>query len=217
MNTLPGTTSLDTPIAKSTPVTQASQIPPIPIVTSCVKDILEPSSGEQARAAYLERQMQNMNSVRIPLSMPSLEDGTSIEPESLSRRIHDYCEERRDNRKHEWETHKMTLNSLKEKKEKHYQQQSQKERDALYARMLHNLERTRAMVRNSINRASTILAEERQLTLTKTDFLVIKRKLDKIDQRLDGLYQNWQAEYKEAVTSEECDEIRRFYKPYLEK
>ena len=48
--------------------------------------------------------------------MPSLEDGAPIEPESLSRRIHDYCEERRDNRKHEWETHKMTLNSIKEKK-----------------------------------------------------------------------------------------------------
>ena len=41
--------------------------------------------------------------------------------------------------------------------------------------------------------------------------------MDKIDQRLDGLYQNWQAEYKEAVTSEECEQIRRFYKPYLEK
>ena len=116
MNTLPGTTSIDTPIVKSTPVTQASQIPSIPIVSSCMKDILEPSSSEQARAAYLERQMQNMNSVRIPSSMPSLEDGTSIEPESLSRRIHDYCEERRDNRKHDWETHKMTLNSLKRKK-----------------------------------------------------------------------------------------------------
>ena len=217
MNTLPGTTSIDTPIAKSTPVTQAPQIPSIPTVSSCVEDILEPSSSEQVRAAYLERQMQNMNSVRIPSSMPSLEDGTSIEPESLSRRIHDYCEERRDNRKHEWETHNMTLNSLKEKKEKQYQQQSQKERDAIYARMLHNLERTRAVVRNSISRVSTISAEEHQLTLTKTYFLVIKRKMDKIDQSLDGLYQNWQAEYKEAVTSEECKEIRRFYKPYLKK
>ena len=29
--------------------------------------------------------------------------------------------------------------------------------------------------------------------------------------------QNWQAEYKEAVTLEECEEIRRVYKPYLEK
>ena len=41
--------------------------------------------------------------------------------------------------------------------------------------------------------------------------------MDKIDQRLDGLYQNWKAEYKEAVTLEECDELRRFYKLYLEK
>ena len=70
--------------------------------------------------------------------MPSLEDGTLIEPEGLPRRIHDSCEERRDNMKHEWETHKMTLNTIKEKKEKQYQQQSQKERDAVYARMLHN-------------------------------------------------------------------------------
>ena len=50
-----------------------------------------------------------MNSVRIPSSMPSLEDGTLIESESLSRVIHDYCEERRDNRKHEWETHKIDI------------------------------------------------------------------------------------------------------------
>ena len=83
--------------------------------------------------------------------------------------------------------------------------------------MLHNLERPRAMVRNTISRASTILAEEYQMTLTEADFHVIKSKMNKIDQRLNGLYQNWQAEYKEAVTSEECEEIRKFYKPYLEK
>ena len=113
--------------------------------------------------------------------------------------------------------HKMTLNSIKEKKGKQYQQQSQKERDAVYARMLHNLERTRAVVRYTISRASTILAEEYQMTLTETDFQVIRSKMDKIDQRLNRLYQNWQAEYKEAVTSEECEEIKKFYKPYLEK
>ena len=94
---------------------------------------------------------------------------------------------------------------------------SGRERDAVYARMLHNLERTRALVRNSVGKASTISDEEHRLTLTEDDFLVIKQKMDKIDQRLDGLYKNWQAEYKEAVTSEECEEIRRFYKPYLEK
>ena len=133
------------------------------------------------------------------------------------KRIQNYCQEKKDNRKHGWETHKLTLNRIKENKDKQYQQQSQEERDAIYARMLHNLERTRAAVRNSISRASTISAEERQLTLTEDDFLVIKQKMDKIDQRLDGLYQNWQAEYKEPVTLEECEEIRRFYKPYLEK
>ena len=83
--------------------------------------------------------------------------------------------------------------------------------------MLHNLERTRTMVRNTISRASTILAEEYQMALTEADFHVIKSKMNKIDQRLNRLYQNWQAEYKEAVTSEEHEEIRKLYKPYLEK
>ena len=49
---------------------------------------------------------------------------------------------------------------MKESKEKQYQQQSQEEKDAVYARMLLNLERTRAAVRNSISKASTILEEE---------------------------------------------------------
>ena len=57
VNIPPGTTSMVTPIAKSTPMTQASQMPTIPIVSPCVRDILEPSSNEQARTAYLERQM----------------------------------------------------------------------------------------------------------------------------------------------------------------
>ena len=41
--------------------------------------------------------------------------------------------------------------------------------------------------------------------------------MDKIDQRLDELYKNWQAEYRDAATSEDYKEIRKFYKPYLEK
>ena len=57
VNTLPGTTSMVTPIAKSTPITQASQISSIPMVSHHARDILVPSSCEQARAAYLERQI----------------------------------------------------------------------------------------------------------------------------------------------------------------
>ena len=42
-------------------------------------------------------------------------------------------------------------------------------------------------------------------------------KLDRINQKLADLYGNWQAEYRNAVTSEDCEEVKRFYKPYLEK
>ena len=74
VSALPGTTSMVTSIAKSMPVTQASQMPILPIVPSNERDILEPLSNEQARAAYLEQQMQGMSSVKLPLDMPSLED-----------------------------------------------------------------------------------------------------------------------------------------------
>ena len=53
--------------------------------------------------------MQDMRSVRLPSDMPSLEDGVSIGPESLSKRIQDYCQEKRDRRKHVWETHRSAL------------------------------------------------------------------------------------------------------------
>ena len=83
--------------------------------------------------------------------------------------------------------------------------------------MLQNLERSRAAVRSSISKASTILHGEHQLTLMEDDFLIIQQKMDKIDQKLTDLYGNWQAEYRNADTSKECDEFKRFYKPYLEK
>ena len=55
--TLLGTNSIGIPIAKSTPVTQTGPIPSMSVSIPHVRDILEPSSNEQARAAYLERQM----------------------------------------------------------------------------------------------------------------------------------------------------------------
>ena len=56
--------------------------------------------------------------------------------------------------------------------------------------MSQNLERVREVARGTLSRASTILAEEHQMALTETDFINIKEKMNKIDQRLDGLYQN---------------------------
>ena len=64
--------------------------------------------------------------------------------------------------------------------------------------MSKNLESVREVARNTFSRASTISVEEHQMALSETDFRNIKEKMNKIDQRIDGLYQNWQAEYKEA-------------------
>ena len=51
-NTLPGITDIATPIAKSTPVTQATHTSVIPTMSE--RDIIEPMSSERARTAYLE-------------------------------------------------------------------------------------------------------------------------------------------------------------------
>ena len=79
---------------------------------------------------------------------------------------------------------------MKESKGKHPKQPDEEERKATYSQMGQNIDRTRTVVRNSISRASTISAEEQQLALTEEDFSVIKKKMDKIDQRLDDLYKN---------------------------
>ena len=74
--------------------------------------------------------------------------------------------------------------------------------------MSQNLERVREVARGTLSRAFTILAEEHQMAVTETDFINIKEKMNKIDERIDGLYQNWQAEYTEAITTEQCEEIQ---------
>ena len=71
-NTLPGITNIATPIAKSTPVTQASCIPVIQTIQE--RDIVEPMSSERARAAYLESQIQDMSSVPLPLNIPLMKE-----------------------------------------------------------------------------------------------------------------------------------------------
>ena len=123
----------------------------------------------------------------------------------------------KERRKYQWESLKVALEKMKENKENYHKQQIEEERDAAYAQMIQNVGKTRAMVRNSVSRASTISAEECHLTLTEDDFLAIQKKMDKIDQRLDDVYKNWHGEYRDAVSSEECNEIKTFYKSYLEK
>ena len=86
MNTVPRTTNVDIPVAVSTPVPQIGLTLHRPIPTPRAWDILEPSVNEQARAKYLERQMRHMKSVHLPHS-----EDRSLEEESLSRQIQEYC------------------------------------------------------------------------------------------------------------------------------
>ena len=89
-NTLPGITSLPTPIAKSIPVAQASHIPMTKTVTE--RDVVQPMSSEEARAAYLENQMKNMSGVQLPLNIPSMEEESHISTD-LTRRFNTFCKE----------------------------------------------------------------------------------------------------------------------------
>ena len=72
-------------------------------------------------------------------------------------------------------------------------------------------------MRSAISKASTISDEECRMELNEDDCLSIQWKMDKIDQKLSNLYRNWQAEYKNAVTPDDCTEVKRFFKPFLDK
>ena len=89
-NTLPGITNIATPIAKSTPVTQALHIPVTK--TNPERDIVKPISSEQARAAYLEGQIQDMGSIQLPLDLPLIEEESHASSD-LTRRINIFCKE----------------------------------------------------------------------------------------------------------------------------
>ena len=118
MSTLPGMTQMVTPLAKSTPMTQYYQMPVLPGTLPPVRDIMEPTSNEQARSNYLERQMRWMGSIaKLPSDMPSLEDGMVQRPESIQERVQNFCWENKVKRKQEWESRRIALKRMTENKE----------------------------------------------------------------------------------------------------
>ena len=117
MNTVPRTTSMGIPMAESTPVPQIGPMLYRPTPTPQVRDILEPSANEQARAKYLERQRRHIEGIRLPPS-----DSQSFEGESLSREIQEYCSRMHEHHQCERETHFVKLDSMKEHKARQRQQ-----------------------------------------------------------------------------------------------
>ena len=190
MNTMPRTTKSGIPIAESMPIPQVGPVLHRPTPTPRV-----PIASEQARARYLERQMKHMKSVR-----PSCSD-RSLVSASLAREIQEFCSLTEERHPYEKGTHEAMLESMKDNKIKQ-RQLEKRERDVIYKQMMSNLEKVRAIARESLSRASTISVEEHQMALSETDFLHIKDKMNKIDRKIKGLHQNWQAEHKETITCE---------------
>ena len=79
---------------------------------------------------------------------------------------------------------------MKQSKGKHHKQPDKEEREVVYSQITQNMEKMRNVVRSSISQASTISAEEQQMALTEKEFSMIKKKMGKIDHRLDELYKN---------------------------
>ena len=63
----------------------------------------------------------------------------------------------RNGRKQEWESLKIALDKKKESKGKHPKQPDEKEREVAYSQMAQNMERTRTVVRNSIEHLPFLL------------------------------------------------------------
>ena len=211
MNTMPRTTNVGMPIAESTPVPQMGPMLYRPTPTSHVQDILPPLAPEQARAEYLEEHRRHMKSVR-----PTSSNDRSGVSASLAREIQEFCSHWDDYRQDERETHHVMLESMKEQKAKQ-KQQGKREGDEVFKQMTRNLEKIRAEARESLSRASTILVEEHHLAWTEAEFRYLKEKMNKAKQKLKGLYLNWQVEYEEAMTTEQCVDIHRFYEPLVQK
>ena len=76
--------------------------------------------------------------MRLPSNIPLLED-ESHDSTDLSSRIQTFCKERKEKRKHEWESNKMVLDKMKESKGKHHKQQVE-EKDVAYSQLAKDIE-----------------------------------------------------------------------------
>ena len=64
----------------------------------------------------------------------------------LTRRINNFCKEQKEKRRQEWESHKQTLNALKQHKDKQLKQPDPKEREVVYSQIAQNMEKARDVV-----------------------------------------------------------------------
>ena len=135
--------------------------------------------------------------------------------DNLQKQVQEYCQKNKTRRKQE--SHRTALEGLRRHKEQQKQRQTQEEQEASYSQMLQDFEWTQGVMRGTISRASTISDKDFRMKITEGDFIIVQQKIDRIVQKLSDLYGNWQDEYRNMVTQEDCDEVKKFYKPLLDK
>ena len=108
------------------------------------RDIIQPIASEEARAAYLEEHMKNIGGVQLPSSIPSKVEESSTSAE-FARRIDIYCNKQK-KRRQERESHKQTLDALKERKKQQLKKPNKEENKAVYSQIAQNMEKTRDVV-----------------------------------------------------------------------
>ena len=63
----------------------------------------------------------------MPLNIPSVEEGSLVSTD-LTRRIDTFCKEQKERRRQEQESHRQTLDALRQSKDKQLKQHDQEER-----------------------------------------------------------------------------------------
>ena len=110
-----------------------------------------------------------------------------------------FCNEQKEKRKQERESHKQTLDVLKERKKQQLKKPDKEEKKAVYSQIAQDMEKTRDVFQRSMSSTSTISAEEKQMALTEKEFDMIRRKMDKIDHHLNEMYKTgciiWKCQY----------------------
>ena len=90
----------------------------------------------------------------------------------------------RKRREKQREAHKMILDTFDKTKGKQSIPPRTEERERVYTQMAQDMEKTREVVQRSMSQVSMISVEERQMALTEREFRMIKRKMDRINVRL---------------------------------
>ena len=89
--------------------------------------------------------MKGIDSVKLPSKIPSIEE-ESFTSTDLTRRINAFCQEQKEKRRKERESHKLVLSALVQKKSKQSIQRGKEEGEIIYSQLAHDMEKTSNVV-----------------------------------------------------------------------